>query len=358
MFSQRLIVGALLCAALGACSKNAAPAPGEAPQAAPASATENKPSEPAVAAGRAIITIDGSSTVFPINEAVAEEFQKQNQAKVTIGVSGTGGGFKKFCAGEIAIAGASRPIKPTEEDACKAAKIDYVELPIAYDGLAIVVNPKNTWAKSLTVEELKKLWEPAAQGKVLKWNQVRTGFPAKEVHLFGPGVDSGTYDYFTKAVVGEEHKSRGDYTSSEDDNVLVQGVSRDEGALGFFGLAYFVENADKLKLVPIDDAVTENGKGPISPTAETVANGTYQPLSRPIFIYVSKSALARPEVTAFTEFYLQHGATLVKDAHYVPLPDRAYELAQKRLKAGTAGSLFAGKGSQVGVTVEALLARE
>jgi phosphate transport system substrate-binding protein len=357
MTSQRLILGVLLCAAIGACSKNAAPGPSEAPPAAPAG--DNKAAtEPAVAAAPSIIAIDGSSTVFPITEAVAEEFQKQNQTKVTIGVSGTGGGFKKFCAGEIAIAGASRPIKPTEEAACKATKIDYIELPIAYDGLAVVVNPKNTWAKSLTVVELKKLWEPEAQGKVLKWNQVRTGFPAKEIHLFGPGVDSGTYDYFTKAVVGEEHKSRGDYTSSEDDNVLVQGVSRDEGALGFFGLAYFAENTDKLKLVPIDDGVADNGSGPILPTAETVGNGTYQPLARPIFIYVSKTAAARPEVTAFIEFYLQHGPTLVKDAHYIPLPDKAYELAQKRFKAGTSGSLFAGKGSQVGVTVEALLARE
>jgi phosphate transport system substrate-binding protein len=359
MTTQRLILAALMCAAGSACSKNAATAPGEAPPS--SAATDNKaPSEPATpaAAAPSIIAIDGSSTVFPITEAVAEEFQKQNQAKVTIGVSGTGGGFKKFCAGEIAIAGASRPIKPTEEQACSAAKIEYIELPVAYDGLAVVVNPKNTWAKSLTVDELKKLWEPGAQGKVLKWNQVRTGFPNKEIHLFGPGVDSGTYDYFTKAVVGEEHKSRGDYTSSEDDNVLVQGVSRDEGALGFFGLAYFTENADKLKLVPVDDGVADNGSGPIAPTPETVGNGTYQPLARPIFIYVSKLAAARPEVSAFIEFYLQKGATLVKEAHYIPLPDRAYTLAHKRFASGTAGSLFAGQGSQVGVTVEALLARE
>jgi phosphate transport system substrate-binding protein len=277
---------------------------------------------------------------------------------VTIGVSGTGGGFKKFCAGEIAIAGASRPIKSAEEQACGSAKIEYIELPVAYDGLAVVVNPKNTWLKALTVPELKKLWEPAAQGKITKWNQLETGWPGKEVHLFGPGVDSGTYDYFTKAIVGEEHKSRGDYTSSEDDNVLVQGVSRDEGGLGFFGLAYYEENSDKLKLVPIDDGNPDNGKGPIAPTAETVGTGTYQPLSRPIFIYVSKSAARRPEVIAFVEFYLQKGETLVKDAKYIPLPAKAYELALKRFKSGTSGSLFAGQGSQVGVTVEALLARE
>jgi phosphate transport system substrate-binding protein len=362
MTMSRLILAALLCAASGACSKNAATAPTEAPSeataAAPTAITDTKPATEPAPAAPSVIVIDGSSTVFPITEAVAEEFQKQNPAKVTIGVSGTGGGFKKFCAGEIAIAGASRPIKPSEEQACSAAKIEYIELPVAYDGLAIVVNPKNTWAKSLTVAELKKLWEPAAQGKVMTWNQLRAGFPNKPVHLFGPGVDSGTYDYFTKAVVGEEHKSRGDYTSSEDDNVLVQGVSRDEDALGFFGLAYFTENADKLKLVPVDDAIAENGKGPIAPSPETVSNGTYQPLSRPIFIYVSKASMTRPEVGAFVEFYLQKGAALVKEAHYVPLPTKAYELAHKRWKAGTTGSLFAGQGSQVGVTVEALLARE
>jgi phosphate transport system substrate-binding protein len=358
MSIQRVFAAAAVCA-LAACSKHSTASPVE-PQA-PTSDTHASalptPAEPAAEAP-AVISIDGSSTVFPINEAVAEEFQKQNPAKVTIGVSGTGGGFKKFCAGEIAIAGASRPIKPAEEQSCGTAKIEYIELPVAYDGLAVVVNPKNAWAKSMTVAELKKLWEPAAQGKVAKWNQVRTGWPNKEVHLFGPGVDSGTYDYFTKAIVGEEHKSRGDYTSSEDDNVLVQGVAHDEGGLGFFGLAYFEENKDKLKLVPVDDGVETNGKGAIAPSVQSVSDGTYQPLSRPVFIYVSKTAASRPEVVAFVEFYLQHGAALVKDAHYVPLPDKAYELAAKRFKTGTTGSLFAGKGSQVGVTVEALLARE
>jgi phosphate transport system substrate-binding protein len=278
-----LIAVTWLCFSSNACSKSPAATPSEPaqpPAAEPAAAT----AEPARAAENSVIAIDGSSTVFPITEAVAEEFQKVNPStKVTIGVSGTGGGFKKFCAGEIAIAGASRPIKPTEEQACAAAKIEYIELPVAYDGLAVVTNAKNTWAKTLTVTELKKLWEPAAQGKITKWNQIRSGFPDKEIHLFGPGVDSGTYDYFTKAIVGEEHKSRGDYTSSEDDNVLVQGVSRDLGGLGFFGLAYYEENKDKLSLVGIDDGVAENGKGPMLPTAETVSNGTYQPLARPVF---------------------------------------------------------------------------
>jgi phosphate transport system substrate-binding protein len=327
-----------------ACSKNPAAGPSESAQ--------------PVSAAASVIRIDGSSTVYPITEAAAEEFQKASKAKVTIGISGTGGGFKKFCAGEIAIAGASRPIKAAEDRACAAARIEYIELPIAYDGLAVVVHPKNTWARSITVAELKKIWEPAAQQKIMTWNQVRPDWPNKALGLFGPGVDSGTYDYFTKAIVGEEHQSRGDYTPSEDDNVLVQGVSRDEGGLGFFGLAYYEENTDKLKLVPVDDGVDDDGEGPIAPSALSVSNGSYQPLSRPIFIYVSKAALSRPEVVAFVEYYLSHGAALVKEARYIPLPAKAYALAHQRFQNGKVGSLFAGRGSQVGMTVEALLARE
>jgi phosphate transport system substrate-binding protein len=348
-----------MCAlVVSACSSNPASAPTERPAdpAAPGAAPAPSAAEPAKAAS--VIAIDGSSTVFPITEAVAEEFQKANPAKVTIGVSGTGGGFKKFCAGEVAIAGASRPIKPTEEQACAAAKIEYIELPVAYDGLAVVVHPENTWAKTLTVAELKKLWEPAAQGKVTKWSQLRTGFPDKEIHLFGAGVDSGTYDYFTKAIVGEEHASRGDFTSSEDDNVLVQGVSRDPLALGFFGFAYFDQNRDKLSVVAIDDEKDDEGKGPIAPSHDSVRDGTYQPLARPIFIYVSKQAAARPELTAFIEYYMMHGEKLSQEAHYIPLPAKAYELAKARFTKGVTGSMFAGAGSQVGVTVEALLARE
>lgn len=342
-------------AAMSACSKNPAQAPREAHapegtnQAQQASESPNSPS---------VIRIDGSSTVYPITEAVAEEFQKTNDAKVTIGVSGTGGGFKKLCAGEIAIAGASRPVKSVEDKACAANGIEYVELPVAYDGLAVVVNPQNTWTKSITVKELKQIWQPEAQQKITSWAQVREGWPAKPLHLFGPGVDSGTYDYFTKAIVGEEHQSRGDYTSSEDDNVLVQGVSRDAGALGFFGLAYYEENSDKLSLVPVDDGDPSNGDGPIAPTAASVSDGTYQPLSRPIFVYVTKAALARPEVMALLEFYLDNAPSLVKEARYIPLPAKAYALAKKRLESRKVGSLFAGGGSKVGVTVESLLARE
>ena len=301
-----------------------------------------------------VIKIDGSSTVFPISQAVAEEFQKERGGRVTVGVSGTGGGFKKFCRGETAISDASRPIKDSEVEQCKAGGIEFVELPVAYDGLAIVVHKSNTWVDKMTPAELKTMWEPEAQDKVKKWSQVRQGWPDKDLRLFGPGVDSGTYDYFTEAINGKEHASRGDFTSSEDDNVLVQGVSTDQAALGFFGLAYYMENKDKLKLVPIDDGKDDNGKGPIEPSIETVANGTYQPLSRPIFIYVSSKAIDRPEVSAFINYYIDKGPELVKEVGYIPLPPKAYELVKKRFTDKKTGSVF--HGSKVGVTVESLLA--
>ncbi|MFZ5470467.1 MAG: PstS family phosphate ABC transporter substrate-binding protein [Myxococcota bacterium] len=303
-----------------------------------------------------LIKVDGSSTVFPITEAVAEEFQAANrEVKVTVGISGTGGGFKKFCSGETDLSDASRPIKPSEVELCAKNGIEYVELPVAYDGLAVLVNPKNDWVTSMTVAELKKLWEPEAQGKVTRWSQLREGWPDEKVTLYGAGVDSGTYDYFTEAVVGKEHSSRGDFTSSEDDNVLVQGIAGDPHALGFFGFAYYAENADKLKLVPIDDGKPENGDGPVAPSAKTVRNGTYQPLSRPIFVYVAKKALERPELVSFVKFYLANAAKLVSEVGYIPLPDRAYALAQERVDARVTGSLFHGKGSQVGVSIEDLL---
>ena len=249
----------------------------------------------------------------------------------------------------------SRPIKPSEVELCTKNAIEYVELPIAYDGLAIVVNPKNSWVASITVAELKKIWEPEAQGKIKKWNQVRPEWPDKELHLFGAGVDSGTYDYFTEAIVGKEHSSRGDYTASEDDNSLVQGIANDDAALGFFGLAYFEANKDKLKLVPVDDG---KGKGPVIPTTETVRLGTYQPLSRPLFIYAAKKALDREEVRSFVNFYIDQGPMLVADVKYVPLPARAYPLAKARAEKRVTGSMFGGKGSQVGVSIESLLADE
>ena len=305
-----------------------------------------------------VIAIDGSSTVFPITEAVAEEFRSENPARVTIGVSGTGGGFKKFCNGETVLSGASRPIKPSEVEACKQHSIEYVEVPVAYDGISVVVNRANDWASAMTVAELAALFRPEAQGEIKRWNQVRTGWPDEEIHLFGAGVDSGTYDYFTAAIVGTEHASRGDFTSSEDDNVLVQGVAMDRLALGFFGYAYYVENQNKLKVVAIDDEKDDNGKGPIAPSPASVIDGTYSPLARPIFVYASKAGLARPEVEAFMKFYLAHAPKLVSEVGYIPLPERAYALAGQRLERRVQGSIFGGGGSRVGVTVEALLATE
>ncbi|MGB2716035.1 MAG: PstS family phosphate ABC transporter substrate-binding protein [Vicinamibacterales bacterium] len=300
-----------------------------------------------------LITVDGSSTVFPITEAVAEEFQRANPGtRVTVGTSGTGGGFQKFCRDETDISDASRPIKVTEADTCSKGNVQFIELPIAYDGLAVVVNPKNTWATSMTVAELKKLWEPAAQGKVTRWSQIRDGFPDREIHLFGAGVDSGTFDYFTEAIVGKEAQSRGDYTSSEDDNVIVQGVSGDELALGYFGYAYYEENKDKLKLVAIDDGDDKNGKGPIAPSPDTVKNGTYRPLSRPVFIYPKLKALDRPEVKSFVDFYLSKGMALIREVGYIPLTDHEYELVRSRLTARKTGSMFHGTDSHSQVTLE------
>jgi len=304
------------------------------------------------------IQVDGSSTVYPITEAVAEEFQKANPGtKVTVGISGTGGGFQKFCRDEIDISDASRPIKATETEACAKSGVQYVELPVAYDGLAVVVNPKNNWAASMTVAELKKLWEPAAQGKIAKWNQIRDGWPNREIHLFGAGVDSGTFDYFTEAVVGKEGQSRGDYTSSEDDNVIVQGVAGDEFALGYFGYAYYEENKDKLKLVPIDDGNDANGKGPIAPSPETVKDGTYAPLSRPIFIYPRVKSLDRPEIRSFLDFYLTKGNALVREVGYIPLADREYELVRKRLTDRKTGSMYHGTDSHDRTPLEQRLSR-
>lgn len=266
------------------------------------------------------IKIDGSSTVYPITEAVAEEFRaEQPDIKVTVGVSGTGGGFKKFSRGETDLNDASRPIKEQEASACKENNINYVELKVAYDGLVIVVNKENTWVDHFTVEELKKIWEPEAQEKITMWNQIRPTWPKEKFSLYGPGVASGTYDYFTEAIVGKSGSSRGDYTASEDDNVLVQGTSGDKNGLAFFGLAYYEENKDKLKLVGVD-----NGKGVVMPSVQTVKDGTYSPLSRPVFVYVTDAAAKRPEVSSFVNFYLNNAPTLVPDVGYIPLNDEEY----------------------------------
>jgi len=292
-------------------------------------------------ATNAVIEIDGSSTVFPITEAVAEDFQAANPAtRVTVGESGTGGGFQKFCRGETVVSNASRPIRQTELDACAAAGISFIELPVAYDGLTVVVHKDNTWAPSMTTAELKTLWQPSAQGTILRWNQVRQGWPDEEIHLYGAGVASGTFDYFTEAVNGEEKASRGDYTSSEDDNVLVQGVASDRLALGYFGLAYFEQNRDKLKAVGIDDGNPENGDGPVLPSLETVKGGTYRPLSRPLFIYVSTAALDRSEVADFVDYYLREGAALSAEVGYVPLSEPERALVAQRFERRTAGTMF------------------
>ncbi|MCI0667742.1 MAG: PstS family phosphate ABC transporter substrate-binding protein [Methylococcaceae bacterium] len=302
-----------------------------------------------------LIQVDGSSTVFPVTEAMAEEFQSAENGKtmVTVGVSGTGGGFKKFCRGDTDISDASRPIKDEEKTLCAGNGIEYIELPAALDALTVVINPENDWVDHLTVEELKKVWEPAAQGTISNWNQVRSGFPDRPLTLFGPGTDSGTYDYFVEAVV-EGKSSRGDFTASEDDNVLVQGVATDVNAMGFFGLAYYEENKDKVKAAPI----SWKGGEPVAPSVETAKNATYQPLSRPIFIYVNKkSADSKPFVARFVEFYLnkEHAAPLVKEVGYVPLPETAYDLALEKFKNRVSGSVF--KGAEVGVGIEELMAR-
>jgi phosphate transport system substrate-binding protein len=301
-----------------------------------------------------LIKIDGSSTVYPITEAVAEEFQKAKKVKVTVGISGTGGGFKKFCRGETDISDASRPIKDKEMEACKAAGIQYIEIPVAYDALTVVIHPQNNWATTMTVDELKKMWEPEAQAKVTKWNQVNPKWPDAKLTLFGPGADSGTFDYFTEAVNKKEKASRGDFTASEDDNVLVQGVSRDKNALGYFGYAYYAENKDKLRAVTIVNPAT--GKA-VAPSEKTVEDGTYAPLARPIFIYVNAKAADRPEVKEFVEYYLKNASKLVKEVKYVPLPASAYNTGLDHFKKKKLGTVFAGKGA-VGIKIDELMARE
>jgi phosphate transport system substrate-binding protein len=315
--------------------------------------------EQAGSGGSPVIRIDGSSTVFPITEAIAEEFQRAHQGRVnvTVGVSGTGGGFQKFCNGETDISDASRPIRSAEMDACKKAGVEYIELPVAYDGLAIVVNPKNTWASTITVDELKRLWSPEAQSNVMRWNQVRPSWPDREIRLFGAGVDSGTYDYFTEAIVGKEGASRGDFTSSEDDNVLVQGIANDELALGFLPLAYVEQNKSRLKLVPVEDGKSDNGNGPILPSEQTVRDGTYQPLSRPLFIYVARKSADVPEVQQLVESFFE-SPDLIREVGYVQLTPQIYELAKAHFAQRKVGTAFGEGGSQVGMTLEALLARE
>lgn len=304
---------------------------------------------------QSVIKIDGSSTVFPIAEAVAEEFQidKRGKVRVTVGIAGTGGGFKRFCRGETDISNASRPILKEEMETCRAAGIRYMEIPVAFDALTVVINPANTFVKSLTLADLKKMWEPAAQGRVTRWNQVRADWPAGTLMLFGPGADSGTFDYFTEAVNGKAKSIRGDFTASEDDNVLVQGVESNKGALGYFGYAYYAAHKDRLRAVPI---VNKQGQA-VTPSLEAVIAGTYEPLSRPLFIYVRDTAAARAEVQEFVKFFLTDGAALAKEVGYVPLPAQAYQLALRHFGEQKLGTVFGGV-PEVGVTIDTLLARE
>jgi phosphate transport system substrate-binding protein len=305
------------------------------------------------------VKVDGSSTVFPVTEAVAEEFQTNSKGKmrVTVGISGTGGGFKKFCRGETDVQNASRPILVDEMANCKKAGISYYELPIAFDAITIAVSPKNTWVKDITVDELKKIWEPSAQGKIMKWNQVRASWPDSPIKLYGAGADSGTFDYFTESVVGKSKASRGDYTASEDDNTIVMGISNDPNALGYLPFAYYEPNKEKLKVVAVDGGPKAPKKGAILPSSKTVEDGTYFPLSRPIFIYVSEKSVARPEVKQFIEFYLEKGGDLATQVKYVSLPKKAYTMALDKFKNGKVGTAFGGH-PEVGIEIEELLKRD
>jgi phosphate transport system substrate-binding protein len=305
-------------------------------------------------ASAALIKVDGSSTVFPLTEAVAEEFQAAQKGahQVTVGISGTGGGFKKFCRGETDLQDASRPILAAELEACRKAGVAFYELPVAFDALTVAVHPKNDWAKSMTVAELKAVWEPSAQGKVNKWSQVRAGWPDRPFKLYGAGADSGTFDYFTEAINGKSKASRGDFTASEDDNTLVQGIGNDRDALGYLPYAYYEPNKSKLKAVAVD-----GGKGAVLPALDTVKTGKYSPLSRPLFIYVSAKAALKPEVKAFVEFYLTGVGALAQEVKYLPLTDAAYKLALERFRKGAVGTAFGGE-PEVGLKVEDILKRK
>jgi phosphate transport system substrate-binding protein len=280
------------------------------------------------------IEIDGSSTVYPISQAAAEEFMKENQkVKVQVNISGTGGGFKRFKDGDLDICDASRPIEKDEREACRKNNVEFVDLKIGIDGISVVVNPQNSWCKSLTVEQLKKLWQ--AGSKLKTWNELDPSFPNQKIILYGPDTDSGTFDYFTEVTCGKRGNSRTDYTPNSNDNVLIQGVQGDAGALGYFGYAYYVLNKDTIRAIPIAPG---DGQAPVAPSDESILSGQYKPLSRPLFLYVNKKALARPETVAFVKFYLDRGPSLVKEVHYIPLPAKEYDESRSRLKSAIAGS--------------------
>jgi phosphate transport system substrate-binding protein len=338
---------ALSLAMLGGCKNTADTA---------ADPTKKNPDTPAAggssSSGSGDIKIDGSSTVYPITEAIAESFGKAGKGKVSVGQSGTGGGFKKFCRGETDISNASRPILQKEIDECKAKGIDYLEIPIAYDALTVVINPGNTWAATMKVADLKKMWEPAATAKVMKWKDVNPAFPDAKMTLFGAGKSSGTFDYFTEAINGKAKESRTDYTATEDDNVTVKGVMGDKNALGYFGYSYYEANKTKLKAVGID-----SGKGAVLPSVETVKNGTYSPLSRPLFIYVSSKSLDKSGMKEFVDYYMAQVPKASAETKYIPLPETAYAKINEKVKAKKLGTVFGGK-EAIGLKIDEILAKE
>lgn len=304
-----------------------------------------------------LIQIDGSSAIYPLSEPLAEEFQNKNQnIRVTVNTSGTAKGLERFCRGEIDVTGAARPMKTPERDSCTKAGMTFFELPVAYDGLVTIVNPRNTWADRLTVAELKRLWEPGAEGKISRWSQVRAGWPERNIHLNGPATDSDTYEYFTGAIIGGV--GRRDFTSSEDEASIASRVADDELALGIVSYVPFDRHKQKLKSLPVDDGNEENGVGAIAPGPETVRGGTYQPLSRPFFLYVSRKALERSEVKAFVDYYLKEGPWIIDQAGGIQLGDKGYEIVRERFARGVTGSVFDSGGSQIGLTLDQLLARQ
>jgi phosphate transport system substrate-binding protein len=299
------------------------------------------------------VKIDGSSTVYPVTEGIAEDFQKATRIRVTVGVSGTGGGFKKFCRGETDIANASRSITKQEIDDCRKQGIEFYEFPIAFDAMTVVIHPRNTFIKELTIDQLRRLWEPAAQGRITHWNQIDPRWPNQRISLFGPGADSGTFEYFTEAVTGKSKSSRGDFTASEDDNILVKGVSTHPYGLAYFGFAYYEENKTKIRAVPI---VNKDGRA-VYPSEQNVMDGTYNPLARPIFIYVNANSVKKPEVRQFIEFYMKNAAAISKDVKYVPLPPKVYQANLTNLQRGRVGTVFGGH-ARVGMTIEELVNAE
>lgn len=299
------------------------------------------------------VKVDGSSTVYPITEGIAEDFQKATKVRVTVGVSGTGGGFKKFCRGEIDVANASRPITQNEIADCTKQGIKFYEFPIAFDAMTVVIHPKNNFIQQLTIEQLKKLWEPAAQGKITRWNQIDPKWPDQRITLFGPGADSGTFEYFTEAVTGKSKASRGDFTASEDDNILVKGVSTHPFGLAYFGYAYYEENKSKVKAVPI---VNKNGVA-VYPSEKSVMDGTYNPLARPIFIYVKADSLNNKTIRDFVEFYMKNASKITREIKFVPLPDKVYQANLDNMNRGRVGTVFGGH-NKVGMTIEELVNAE